>query len=141
LSNTPPSDAAQPLTCAAPELRSRWAALGPHASASSANAGAKSRDRFEARNRTLRHDTVESSSAPSELVCLPFCLLLIVLARCGVVGVLRLFAADAVQGVEVLGVGVGEGVEVLLGGGDLGVAHAVHHGLEVGAASQEPGGV
>ena len=38
-------------------------------------------------------------------------------------------------------VGVGEGVEVLLGGLDLGVAHAVHDGLEVGAAGEEPGGV
>ena len=50
-------------------------------------------------------------------------------------------AAGPVQGVEVLGVGVGEGVEVLLGGGDLGVAHPVHDGLEVGAAGEEPGGV
>ena len=50
-------------------------------------------------------------------------------------------AAGPVQGVEVLGVGVGEGVEVFLGGGDLGVAHPVHHGSEVGAAGEEPGGV
>ena len=49
--------------------------------------------------------------------------------------------ADAVEGGEVLGVGVGEGVEVLLGGGDLGMTHAVHHRLEVGAAGEQPGGV
>jgi hypothetical protein len=36
---------------------------------------------------------------------------LIVLARCGgAVGVMRIVAADAVEGLEVLGVGVGEGV-------------------------------
>jgi hypothetical protein len=50
-------------------------------------------------------------------------------------------AADAVEGVEVPLVGVGEGVEVFLGGGDLGVAHAVHDGFEVGASGEEPGGV
>lgn len=50
-------------------------------------------------------------------------------------------AAGSVEGVEVLGVGVGEGVEVLLGGGDLGVAHPVHHGLEVGSAGEQSGGV
>ena len=50
-------------------------------------------------------------------------------------------AADAVEGGEVLGVGVGEGVEVFLGGGDLGVAHPVHDGFEVGAAGEQPGGV
>ena len=38
-------------------------------------------------------------------------------------------------------VGVGEGVEVFLGGGDSGVAHAVHDGFDVGAAGEEPGGV
>ena len=59
----------------------------------------------------------------------------------GCVGVLGLPTADAVEGVEVLGVGVGEGVEVFLGGGDLRVAHPVHHGLEVGPAGEEPGGV
>ena len=59
---------------------------------------------------------------------------LIFLARCGAIGVMGLPSADAVEGVEVLGVGVGEGMEVLLGGGDLGVAHPVHHGLEVGAS-------
>jgi hypothetical protein len=32
-------------------------------------------------------------------------------------------------------------VEVLLSGCDLGVAHAVHHGLEVGPAGEQPGGV
>ena len=44
-----------------------------------------------------------------------------------------------VEGGEVLGVGVGEGVEVLLGGGDLGMAHPVHHGFEVGSAGEQPG--
>jgi len=32
-------------------------------------------------------------------------------------------------------------MQVLLGGGDLGMTHAVHHGLEVGAAGEQPGGV
>ena len=45
------------------------------------------------------------------------------------------------EGVEVALVGVGEGVEVFLGGLDLGVAHAVHDRFEVGAAGEEPGGV
>jgi hypothetical protein len=36
----------------------------------------------------------------------------IFLVRCGAVGVLGLRSADAVEGVEVLGVGVGVGVEV-----------------------------
>ena len=45
------------------------------------------------------------------------------------------------EGVEVALVGVGEGVEVLLGGLDLGVPHAFHHGLQVAAAGEEPGGV
>ena len=49
--------------------------------------------------------------------------------------------ADAVECGEVLGVGVGEGVQVFLGGGDLSVSHAVHDGLEVGAAGEQPGGV
>jgi hypothetical protein len=50
-------------------------------------------------------------------------------------------APDPGQGGEGGVVGVGQGVEVLLGGGQLGVAEAVHDGFEVGAASQEPGGV
>jgi hypothetical protein len=50
-------------------------------------------------------------------------------------------AAGPVEGVEVLGVGVGKGVQVFLGGGGLGMTHPVHHGLQVGAASEEPGGV
>jgi hypothetical protein len=33
-------------------------------------------------------------------------------------------------------VGVGQGVEVLLGGGELGVAEAVHDGFVVGAAGE-----
>jgi len=41
-----------------------------------------------------------------------------------------------VEGVEVLLVGFGEGVEVFLGGLDLGVSHAFHDGLEVGAAGE-----
>ena len=48
---------------------------------------------------------------------------------------------DSVECTEVSLVGVGEGVEVFLGGLDLGVAESVHHALEVGAAGQEPGGV
>jgi len=50
-------------------------------------------------------------------------------------------AAGPVQGVEVLDVGIGEGVEVLLGGGDLSMTHPVHHRLEVRAACEQPGGV
>jgi hypothetical protein len=42
---------------------------------------------------------------------------------------------------QVLGVGVGGGVQVLLGGLDVGVPEAVHDGGEVGAAGQQPGGV
>jgi hypothetical protein len=49
--------------------------------------------------------------------------------------------ADAVEGGEVLVVGVGEGVEVFLGSADLSMTHAVHHRSEVGAAGEEPGGV
>jgi hypothetical protein len=43
------------------------------------------------------------------------------------------------EGVEVLLVGFWERVEVLLGGLDLGVAHPLLHGSEVGAFGQEPG--
>jgi hypothetical protein len=45
------------------------------------------------------------------------------------------------EGVEGGVVGVGEGVEVFLGGGDGGVAEAFFDDLEVGAADEEPGGV
>jgi len=38
-------------------------------------------------------------------------------------------------------VGIGESVQVLLGGGDPGVAEPVHNGLEVGSAREEPGGM
>ena len=48
---------------------------------------------------------------------------------------------DAGEGDEVALVRVGEGVEVLLGGLDLGVAHAFHDGFQVGTASEQPGGV
>jgi hypothetical protein len=53
----------------------------------------------------------------------------------------RVWVGDAAVGVEVALFGVGECVEVFLGGLDKGVAHAVHHGAEVGAAGEEPGGV
>ncbi len=53
----------------------------------------------------------------------------------------RLPSAHAGEGGERGVVGVGEGVQVLLGGGELGVAEAVHDGFEVGAAGEEPGGV
>ena len=56
-------------------------------------------------------------------------------------GSLRPLAALACsgKGVEVLAVGFGERVEVFLGGLDLGVAHAFHHGLEVGSFGEQPG--
>lgn len=38
-------------------------------------------------------------------------------------------AADSVEGVKVLLVGVGQGIQVFLRGGDLGVTHPVHDGL------------
>jgi hypothetical protein len=50
-------------------------------------------------------------------------------------------AADARDGGEGGVVGVGQGVQVLLGGGQLGVAEAVHDGFEVGSAGKQPGGV
>jgi hypothetical protein len=50
---------------------------------------------------------------------------------------LRPGPADLVEGGEVLGVGVGGGVEVFLGGLDVGVAEAVHDGGEVGAAGEQ----
>jgi hypothetical protein len=46
-----------------------------------------------------------------------------------------------IEGGEVLGVGVGKRTEVLLGGRDLSVTHAIHHGLDVGAAGEQPGRV
>ena len=53
----------------------------------------------------------------------------------------RLMAtAFAVHVIAVVGVvDVGEGVQVLLGGGESGVAHAVFEGLQVCAAGEEPG--
>ena len=45
-------------------------------------------------------------------------------------------SAGAVVGGEGLFVGAGEGVEVALGGLDLGVAEAFHDGFEVGAAGE-----
>jgi hypothetical protein len=50
-------------------------------------------------------------------------------------------AADPVECCEVRVIGVGDCVEVLLGGGDLGVAHSLHHRFEVGAAGEEARGV
>jgi hypothetical protein len=44
--------------------------------------------------------------------------------------------ADCLEGGECAVVGVGEAAEVLLGGLDLLVAEAVHHGLQIGAAGQ-----
>jgi hypothetical protein len=67
---------------------------------------------------------------------------LIRVVRCiGTVGGESGGAADSAEGVEVLGVRVGEDMQVFLGGGDLGVAHPVHHRLQVGAPGQQPGGV
>src|SRR3954468_4342800 len=47
----------------------------------------------------------------------------------------------AVECVEGGVVGVGEGVEVFLGGAQAAVAEAFFDGLDVGAAGEEPGGV
>ena len=54
---------------------------------------------------------------------------------------LRAPGLDTTQSIKVALVGVREGVEVFLGGLDLGVAHAVHDGLEVRSSGQQPGGV
>jgi hypothetical protein len=48
---------------------------------------------------------------------------------------------DGLEGGKSAVVGVGEPAQVLLGGLDLLVAEAVHHGLEVGATGQQLGGV
>jgi hypothetical protein len=61
-------------------------------------------------------------------------------ARPGPVGI-GVSVADQVECGEVLLVGIREGVEVLLRGRDLGVAHPVHDGLEIGSACQQPGWV
>jgi len=53
----------------------------------------------------------------------------------------RVGPTDPVEGGEVLGLGIGEGVEVLLSGGDLGVPHPVHDGSEVGASGDQSGRV
>lgn len=45
---------------------------------------------------------------------------------------------DGLEGGKSAVVGVGESAEVLLGGLDLLVAEAVHHGLEVGATGEQP---
>jgi hypothetical protein len=50
-------------------------------------------------------------------------------------------ATDASECVEGGVVGVGEGVEVFLGGAEAAVAEAFFDGLDVGAAGEEPGGV
>ena len=49
--------------------------------------------------------------------------------------------ADQGERGQVLGVCVGGGVEVLLGGLDVGMSEAFHDGGEVGAAGEQPGGV
>ena len=49
--------------------------------------------------------------------------------------------AGSGEGVEVFAVGFGQRVQVLLGGLNLGVAHAFHDELEVGAFGEQPGGV
>jgi hypothetical protein len=61
-------------------------------------------------------------------------------ARPGPVGI-GVSVADQVECGEVLLVGIREGVEVLLRGRALGVAHPVHDGLEIGSACQQPGWV
>jgi hypothetical protein len=48
---------------------------------------------------------------------------------------------DTGEGVKVALVCIRQCVEVFLSRLDLGVPHAVHDGLEIGAASQQPGGV
>src|SRR4051794_28341967 len=47
-------------------------------------------------------------------------------------------ASDAIQSVEVLVVGLRQGVQVLLRRLDLGVSHALHDALEVGATGEQP---
>jgi len=54
---------------------------------------------------------------------------------------LRRLSPNGLECGEGFVVGVGEGVQVFLGGHDLGVANAFHDGLEIGAAGEEPGGV
>jgi hypothetical protein len=49
--------------------------------------------------------------------------------------------AGAVEGVDGGVVGVGEGMEVFLGGAEAAVAEAFFDGLDVGAAGEQPGGV
>ena len=53
----------------------------------------------------------------------------------------RAGAADPVEFVEVPLLGVGQSMKVLLGGGDLGMTHTVHHRLGVGPSGDQPGGV
>ena len=48
---------------------------------------------------------------------------------------------DRLEGGERSTAGVRQGAEVLLGGGDLTVAEAVHDDLQVGAAGEQPRGV
>jgi hypothetical protein len=56
---------------------------------------------------------------------------------------LRLAGASGhlVEGVGVALVGFGEGMEVFLGGLDVGVPEAIHHGLVIGPAGEQPGGM
>src|SRR4051794_31749792 len=49
--------------------------------------------------------------------------------------------ADAVEGFEVLLVGVGQGMEIFLRRGDLRMTHPIHHVLQICPASEEPRGV
>lgn len=50
-------------------------------------------------------------------------------------------APDSREGVERGVVGVGQGVQVALGGGDAGVPEPLFDDLQVGAASEQPRGV
>jgi len=54
---------------------------------------------------------------------------------------LRPPVADGLEGGDGAFARVGEAAEVLLGGGDLSVAEAVHDDFEVGAAGEQPRGV
>lgn len=57
----------------------------------------------------------------------PYRLFPVVAPRLSIVGAMR----DAVEGIQVLLVGIGERMHILLCGLDVGVAHAFHNALEV----------